>query len=68
LVSNLDIPQPMATVEGGSHARLNSPSPRPSPRGRGLKAYEAKVLETEARLLRKLAKKQGFTLVPDTAQ
>jgi len=31
---------------------------------RGLKSYEAKVLETEARLLRKLAKKQGFTLVP----
>lgn len=31
---------------------------------KGLKAYEAKVLETEARLLRKLAKKQGFTLVP----
>lgn len=30
----------------------------------GLKAYEAKVLETEARLLRVLAKKQGFTLVP----
>jgi transposase len=33
---------------------------------RGLKDYEAKVLETEARLLRKLAKKQGFTLVPST--
>jgi len=33
---------------------------------KGLKAYEAKVLETEARLLRKLAKKQGFTLVPVT--
>lgn len=31
---------------------------------KGLKAYEAKVLETEARLLRKLASKQGFTLVP----
>ena len=30
----------------------------------GLKNYEAKVLETEARLLRKLAKKQGFTLIP----
>lgn len=30
----------------------------------GLKAYEAKVLETEARLLRKLAKKQGFDLIP----
>jgi transposase len=35
---------------------------------RGLKAYEAKVLETEARLLRKLARKQGFELVPSTAQ
>ncbi len=31
---------------------------------KGLKAYEAKVLETEARVLRKLAKKQGFVLVP----
>jgi transposase len=31
---------------------------------KGLKAYEAKVLETEARLLRKLAKKQGFVLMP----
>lgn len=31
---------------------------------KGLKAYEAKVWETEARLLRKLANKQGFTLVP----
>lgn len=31
---------------------------------KGLKAYEAKVLETEARLLRKLAKKQGFMLIP----
>jgi hypothetical protein len=31
---------------------------------KGLKAYEAKVLETEARLLRKLAKKQGFSLIP----
>jgi transposase len=31
---------------------------------KGLKNYEAKVLETEARLLRKLAKKQGFTLIP----
>ena len=30
----------------------------------GLKAYQAKVLAGEARLLRKLAKKQGFTLVP----
>ena len=30
----------------------------------GLKAYEAKVLETETRLLQKLAKKQGFTLIP----
>lgn len=34
---------------------------------KGLKSYEAKVLETEARLLRKLAKKQGFTLVTDPA-
>jgi len=32
----------------------------------GLKAYETKVLETEARLLRKLAKKQGFILMPIT--
>ena len=31
---------------------------------KGLKAYEAKILETEARLLRKLAKKQGFILMP----
>lgn len=31
----------------------------------GLKNYEAKVLETEARLLRKLAKKQGFMLMPE---
>lgn len=31
---------------------------------KGLKAYETKVLETEARLLRKLAKKQGFVLIP----
>ncbi len=31
---------------------------------KGLKAYEAKVLETEARLLRKLARKQGFLLMP----
>jgi transposase len=31
---------------------------------RGLKDYEAKVLQTEARLLRKLAAKQGFKLVP----
>ena len=30
----------------------------------GLKDYEAKVLETETRLLRKLARKQGFSLVP----
>jgi len=34
---------------------------------KGLKDYELKVLQTEARLLRKLAKKQGFTLVPATA-
>ncbi len=33
---------------------------------KGLKAYEVKVLETEARLLRKLAKKQGFMLIPST--
>ena len=31
---------------------------------KGLKAYEAKVLETEKRLLLKLTKKQGFTLIP----
>jgi len=31
----------------------------------GLKNYEAKVLETETRLLRKLARKQGFTLTPN---
>lgn len=31
---------------------------------RGLKHYEAKVMETETRLLNKLAKKQGFTLIP----
>jgi transposase len=31
---------------------------------KGLKAYETKVLETERRLLLKLAKKQGFALVP----
>jgi transposase len=31
---------------------------------KGLKSYEAKVLETETRLLRKLAKKQGFVLMP----
>jgi len=35
---------------------------------RGLKVYEAKVLETEARLLRKLAGKQGFILVSATAK
>lgn len=34
---------------------------------KGLKSYQAKVLETEARLLRKLAKKQGFILIPSTA-
>ena len=32
---------------------------------KGLKSYEAKVLETEARLLRKLARKQGFMLLPE---
>lgn len=31
---------------------------------KGLKTYEAKVWETEARLLRKLAGKQGFILIP----
>lgn len=31
---------------------------------KGLKDYEAKVLASEARLLHKLAKKQGFTLLP----
>jgi len=31
---------------------------------KGPKTYEAQVLETEARLLRKLASKQGFTLIP----
>jgi transposase len=35
---------------------------------KGLKDYEAKVLETEARLLRKLAKKQGFVLIPAFAK
>jgi transposase len=34
---------------------------------KGLKAYETKVLETETRLLRKLAKKQGFVLMPSLA-
>ena len=34
---------------------------------KGLKMYEAKVLETETRLLRKLAGKQGFILIPATA-
>ena len=34
---------------------------------KGLKTYETKVLQTEARLLRKLAKKQGFALVPSAA-
>ena len=34
---------------------------------KGLKSYEAKVLATETRLLRKLAKKQGFALIPSTA-
>jgi transposase len=31
---------------------------------KGLKQYETKVLETETRLLRKLARKQGYTLIP----
>jgi len=35
---------------------------------KGLKAYETKVLETETRLLRKLAKKQGFVLMPAPAK
>jgi transposase len=35
---------------------------------KGLKAYEAKVWESEARLLRKLAKKQGFFLMPAAAK
>jgi hypothetical protein len=35
---------------------------------KGLKVYEARVLETEARLLRKLAKKQGFILMPAPAK
>ena len=35
---------------------------------KGLKAYEAKVWKPRARLLRKLAKKQGFTLMPNRAQ
>ena len=35
---------------------------------KGLKAYEAKVLETEAWLLRKLATKQGFILMPTPAK
>lgn len=34
---------------------------------KGLKDYEAKVLETETRLLRKLANKQGFILMPAPA-
>jgi transposase len=34
---------------------------------KGLKNYEVKVLETETRLLRKLAKKQGFVLFPAAA-
>jgi len=34
---------------------------------KGLKNYETKVIETEARLLRKLAKKQGFALIPAMA-
>jgi transposase len=34
---------------------------------RGLKKYETQVLETEARLLRRLAKKQGFLLMPEIA-
>lgn len=35
---------------------------------KGLKNYETKVLESETRLLRKLATKQGFALVPAAAQ
>ena len=33
---------------------------------KGLKEYEAKVIDTETRLLRKLASKQGFILMPST--
>jgi hypothetical protein len=33
---------------------------------KGLKNYEAKVVETETRLLRKLASKQGYTLIATT--
>jgi transposase len=33
---------------------------------KGLKAYEARVLATETYLLRKLAKKQGYVLIPST--
>lgn len=33
---------------------------------KGLKSYETKVLETETRILRKLARKQGFTLVQES--
>jgi hypothetical protein len=35
---------------------------------KGLKEYEAKVLATETYLLRKLAKKQGFVLIPTLAK
>jgi hypothetical protein len=35
---------------------------------KGLKDYEGKVLESEARLLRKLAKQQGFVLLPTMAK
>lgn len=34
---------------------------------KGLKQYEIKVMQTEAHLLRKLAKKQGFVLLPTPA-
>ena len=35
---------------------------------KGLKVYEAKVLATESHLLRKLAKRQGFILLPASAK
>ena len=35
---------------------------------KGLKDYENKVLATETRLLRKLAQRQGFELIPAAAK
>ncbi len=35
---------------------------------KGLKDYEGKVLASEARLLRKLAQRQGFALIPAAAK